>query len=376
MKLLKIWTNSGYKMLKKGFEINFLTKTRVDKDSENDDLIKLENNLYYPVETVFIGKNSSGKTTALALIELIIEFIDTGRVNRNSIGESDNLSFGAIFYHEKMIYKYEGVFAKDNFSNRDYLVIKDESLFSTRNKNSYKKDLSNIAFTGNSLIQPSIGRDTSDISRFSFSSYDCNINKLIKERNVVLFSSIVNSLYGNGTFNTLIHMFDDSIEYIGFEHNENNVDINFKRINQKEKLVSLSYLKEIMSAGTYRGLFLFAASMVAFKTGGTIIIDEIENSFNKNLIQNLFVLFKDARINKMGATLIYSTHYSELLDESDRCDNINVVHRYGDSITCDNMCTSYNLRTELSKSNQFDQNAFDNFANYERLADLRKILIK
>ena len=272
--------------------------------------------------------------------------------------------------------KYEGEFSTNSFSSGEYLTIRNESLFVTKNKSSYKKDLSNIAFTGTSIIQPSIGRDTSDISKRDFSSFNCNINRLIKDRNILLFSTIIDSLYGDGTFNTLIHMFDDSIEYIRFDHNENDIDISFKRINKKEKLVSLSYLKEVMSSGTYRGLFLFAASMVAFKAGGTIIIDEIENSFNKNLIQNLFMLFNDSRINKKGATLIYSTHYSELLDESDRCDNINVVHRIGDLITCDNMCTSYNFRTELSKSKQFDQNAFDNFTNYERLADLRKILIK
>ena len=88
------------------------------------------------------------------------------------------------------------------------------------------------------------------------------------------------------------------------------------------------------------------------------------------------MLFNDKRINKMNASLIYSTHYSELLDHSNRCDNINVLHRVGDVITVKNMCSSYEIRTDLSKSNQFEQNAFDNLTNYDRLMDLRRVLLK
>ena len=36
MKLLKFKVNSGYKMLEKGFEVNFLTKTRINKDAPNN----------------------------------------------------------------------------------------------------------------------------------------------------------------------------------------------------------------------------------------------------------------------------------------------------------------------------------------------------
>ena len=70
MKILTIKVPSGYKMLEKNFSINFLTKTRVSKDKGNDDLLYLNGGLTYPIETFFIGKNSSGKTTVLNLINL------------------------------------------------------------------------------------------------------------------------------------------------------------------------------------------------------------------------------------------------------------------------------------------------------------------
>ena len=78
----------------------------------------------------------------------------------------------------------------------------------------------------------------------------------------------------------------------------------------------------------------------------------------------------------MHASLVYSTHYAELLDHGSRCDNINVLHRNGDVITVKNLSSSYGVRTDLSKSSQFEQNAFDNLTNYDRLMDLRRLLLK
>ena len=51
MKLLRIKIPNGYQMLCKDFEIDFLTKTRVNKAANNDDLLELEDDLFYPKET-------------------------------------------------------------------------------------------------------------------------------------------------------------------------------------------------------------------------------------------------------------------------------------------------------------------------------------
>ena len=188
---------------------------------------------------------------------------------------------------------------------------------------------------------------------------------------------VVKNLYGDNSFNTLVRLFDDSVELIDpIRLDDSTAAFKFKRVNQPEMVVNISYLRDRLSSGTYRGIYLFTASLIAFRYGGDILIDEIEKSFNKNLIENLLMLFNDKRINKKGASLIYSTHYSELLDHSNRCDNINVLHRVGDKITVKNMCSDYEVRTDLSKSNQFEQNAFDNLTNYDRLMDLRRMLLK
>lgn len=378
MKLLKFKTQSGFKMLEKGFEVSFLTKTRVDKEKNNDDLIELEEDFYYPLETVFIGKNSSGKSSTLHLINLILFLIIHGRVPSGVLIDQDVLELEFMFYDSGFIYNYVGTFRKNPIVNSPFLIIENESLSKTTYKKSYKKDLSNMFFSKENTFTPNAGGDTSCLSNLNI--HDASISAdLISTSDANLYAIIdsLKKIYGPSIFNALIHLFDDSIEYIDTTKADSGaISFTFKRVNQKPLLVDYSYLRSRLSSGTFRGVFIFATSLLAFKYGGHILIDEIEKSFNKNLVQNLLALFNDKTINEKGASLIYSTHYSELLDESDRCDNINVLHRINDTISVKNMHTSYDVRTDLSKSNQFDQNAFDNFMNYDQLMELRRLLVK
>ena len=378
MKLLKFRIPYGYKMLEKGFEVSFLTKTRVNKNIENNDLIELEPGLFYPLETTFIGKNSSGKTSVLLLIHLIISFIRSGRIPVPFMADQSSFSMEFLFYDNGYIYLYNGSFVRSNLNNTAFMIIESESLRRTTFKDNYKKDLSNISFLKENLIIPNIGSDTSGITKYRFNDTSILVDMISQDSsNLATIIDTIKNIYGNDSFNVLVKLFDDSIELIdAIRLDDSSVAFKFKRVNQPEMTVSIDYLKAVLSSGTYRGIYLFAASLLSFRLGGDILIDEIEKSFNKNLIENLLILFNDKRINKKGASLIYSTHYSELLDHSNRCDNINVLHRNGDVITVNNMCTSYEIRTDLSKSNQFEQNAFDNLTNYDRLMDLRRLLLK
>ncbi len=378
MKLLKFKIPNGYKMLEKGFNVSFLTKTRVNKNIENNDLIELEPGLYYPLQTTFIGKNSSGKTSVLFLIHLILIFIRTGRIPNRFMADQEKFALEFMFYDNGNIYLYNGTFSKSNLTSSDFMIVENESLRKTSFKESYKKDLSNISFLKENIITSNIGSDTSGIAKFKFNDSSILVDVISQDpSNLADIINIIKDIYGKDAFNTLVSLFDDSIEVIdSLRLNDNSVAFRFKRVNQPEMTVNISYLKERLSSGTYRGIYLFATSLLAFRLGGDVIVDEIEKSFNKNLIENLIILFNDKRINKKGASLIYSTHYSELLDNSKRCDNINVLHRNGDVITINNMCTSYEIRTDLSKSNQFEQNAFENLTNYDKLMALRRLLLK
>ena len=53
-----------------------------------------------------------------------------------------------------------------------------------------------------------------------------------------------------------------------------------------------------------------------------MLIDEIENHFNKEIVRTIVGFFRNEKINKKGSTLVFTTHYSELLDDFDRNDSI------------------------------------------------------
>jgi len=377
MKLLKIKVPSGFKMLAKDFEINFMTKTRINKDAPNNDLIELEEDFYYPIETVFIGKNSSGKTTSLSLVCAVLGFLDSGRIRNDFTWEGETFELETIFYTNGIIYKYKGSFTKDGNNNGEFLIIKNESLEKTTMKDSYKKDLSNAAFFKEHGFAPNVGMDTSNVVRFALSNGEFNGSTDAIGYSADWFGVYYNVL-GEATFNALLHLFDDSIESIvPFEENGKANGYIFRRVGGNSPLtVPSRYFRDYLSAGTLRGINLYGLSILAFKKGGTIVVDEIEKSFNRNLIENLIIMFNDKTINKNNASIVYSTHYSELLDTNNRCDNINVLHRVSNEITLKNVHADYDCRTDMLKSGQFNQNVFDTLINYDRLIELKETLRK
>ena len=379
MKLLKLELPNGYKMLQPGFEINFLAKTRIDRDSPNRDLCYLAESLPYPIETFFVGKNSSGKTTVLEAISLALELLAHGRIRSGAFAVGESFELRILFFAESTVYRYEGSFVRPDRIGSEFMEIAGERLFRSAMKAHYKKDLSNAVFREVPGFEKNIGGDTSRLPHLG------------KGKEVGLFLPATDAWYAHGfgsfldslrpsfdhdTLMRLVRLFDDSVEYVKpyLEGNGRQSGYAFKRVGREEIVVEDAFLDAHLSEGTKRGVTLFGYAMLLFRHGGHLVIDEIEGSFHKNLIGNLVLMFNDPAINKGKATLICSTHYSELLDFTSRCDNINILHRDGCLIGLKNMAKDYGVRTELRHSAQFDENVFDNLLNYDRLMDLKERL--
>lgn len=376
MKLLSVTVPNGFRMLEKNFTINFLTKTRVNKNSP-DELFELEEGLYYPYETIFLGKNSSGKSSVIDLLNKTLLFLDTGRFPLSREETSEPFSIRVIFYDEGIIYRYDGTFSFDEEGLKEFPIIKEENLSKTVWKRHYRKDLSNLSFFSVPFFTPNNGGDTSFIAKM-FESPDLNFCAKSYDfpRALSAVIRMMDRLYGPEAFDALLHLFDDSIERIRIAYDQDKpIGYEFKRMGNDPVIMSADALRRILSEGTCRGVILFGVSLGAFKLGGEILVDEIERNFNRNLVENLMILYNDPEVNEKHATLVYTTHYSELLDHGERCDNINVLHRVGNNISLKNL-NEYELRTDVLKSNQFNQNAFDTFVNYERLAALRAVISK
>ena len=86
-------------------------------------------------------------------------------------------------------------------------------------------------------------------------------------------------------------------------------------------------------------------------------------------------LYMDKTVNRHGATLLFSTHYCEVLDLFNRQDNIWVCQT-DTKIAVRNMYESFDVRSDLLKSKRFYNNAFQTAVNYEELMNLKRKLMK
>ena len=70
------------------------------------------------------------------------------------------------------------------------------------------------------------------------------------------------------------------------------------------------------SAGTQRLAGLVGTLLYALKTGGVIFVDELDCSLHSLLIRELVMLFKKRIHNRNRAQLVFTTHNTDILDDS------------------------------------------------------------
>ena len=85
--------------------------------------------------------------------------------------------------------------------------------------------------------------------------------------------------------------------------------------------------KLVLSNGTIMGCELVERSIAALNAGGYLIVDEMETGLNRALVGTVIELFASPVTNPKGATLLFSTHYPELLDILRRKDNVFILVR-------------------------------------------------
>ena len=115
--------------------------------------------------------------------------------------------------------------------------------------------------------------------------------------------------------------------------------------------------------------------METFQTGGYLIVDELENHFNREIVSTLIRFFMDKKVNPRGAMLIFSTHYPELLDEFERNDNIYVA-RHQQGITVENL-SNLLKRNDVKKSDAYQSGLLEGTVPmYEAFMDLKRSIMQ
>lgn len=378
MKILRV-VASNFKLCEENFTISFVpsgNKTAADKEFE---LQEIDNALYVFSTLGIIGKNASGKTTVVELLSIVYDILSNYRINtsKNIFKFIDKpLKLDIAFYHEGAVYRYITELHKNiNSVDDTSIFFRNEKLYKREYKKAHIRELFNYEKFEEIKTDVKLPEDTSiiysllkDISTRGIycPSDDFMYRNYAKAFNI--YKLLDNDLK---TITSLLKMFDEHLDNIKMM-NENKYRISYTNGHTRD--VSNSELYEILSSGTTKGFGLFTFVVYSLRTGADLIIDEIENHFHKTLVENLVNLYKDKSVNKKNATLIFTTHYCEILDLFNRSDNI-YISKYDEAIRLENMHTKYKFRSELSKSNKFYSNEFNTNVSYDALMNFKKELM-
>ena len=378
MKLLNVVANN-FKLCADNFSISFLPSGNKTKDDKEFELLEIDDELFVFNTIGIIGKNASGKTTAVDLLSVVYDLFSNYRI-KNSINlfkfNDKPLHLDITFYHKGFVYRYLAELFKDSSTmDNSIIFIENEKLFKRKYFKSHSKNILDYKEFEEVKFETKLPNDTSmlyllfekiDLKGIYCSSDDEMYRNYAAALNI--YKSIDSKL---DIVTTLLKLFDEHLDNIEMV-NENKFKIIYT--NKIVKEVTNTELYEILSSGTTKGFHLFTFVIYSLKTGTDLIIDEIENHFHKTLVENLVSLYKDKSVNKKNATLIFTTHYCELLDLFGRSDNI-YISKFEKNIKLENMHNDYNLRSELKKSNKFYNNEFKTDVNYNALMNFKKELM-
>lgn len=382
MKVLKILINR-LPHFKNDLEIDFVAQQRVDED-DREQLFNVFSNIYTNPAISLIGINASGKTTILKVISFVIQLLNNKPINNISSKEilddieSNRYVFFTIYFcHDDIVYKLETTIGKKEnpIDGSTKFVILDETLWSKGiHKIKTKKRLYDFE---NSDMK--IERNNKEEYLMEDVSIMVALNKK-QDTNFFLYD--MSEFTDHNMLNVLgkypkeiLTFLDPSIEYLVCQPNEKKVDIKLKFYKKKEiNLNSPLELNRYLSSGTIKGLSVFMGAVFVFTEGGYLTVDELENHFNREIVSTLIRFFMDKRINKKGATLIFSTHYSELLDEFERNDSIYIIRNRG-GITAENL-SNILKRNDIKKSEIYDSDFLKGTVpTYESYIALKKVLV-
>lgn len=393
MKLLKIRA-SGIPLFQEPCEIDFLAVQRVTRDNTEKMSVSFcsgPQRFYQNNVLAVVGINASGKTTILKLIAFVCRMLNNEPLNGidcadvlAGMADGSRVTFDTYFFTSTPTSSQNAGDGSVHYlrtvvtSNQGKLVIADEALKSKpASRVKSKKALFRFDDVGVSL-----SRDIHENAEFLLD--DVSIMVAFNKRNHarIVFSELlrytnINQLnLEEDCPEQLISFFDPSIEYLKVEPKSAGMKIRLKFYGKEEIILrQLSELDRYLSSGTIKGINVFLHAIETFQTGGYLIVDELENHFNREIVSTLIRFYMDRKVNPKGATLIFSTHYSELLDEFERNDNIYITrNRHG--IVAENL-SNILKRNDIKKSEAYQSGFLEGTVPlYDSYMELKRSIMR
>lgn len=387
MRILKIKVN-GMKLFPGELEIDFTTTQRVRNDN-SEMLHKISPHIYQNNAIALYGINASGKTTTLKVISFVFDMLNNKSLNEienncilKDMEENEKINFDVYFCTSsdtnESIFKLETTITKsvshDDMKENFYIESEqlwEKSIKSIRTKKTIF-DFSNI-----SPIQVRKGDEEflpDDISIII--SQNKKNNTKINFRDLIKWTNLNFIKFLGKIPQEIISYLDPSIEYLNLEYkDENNIKTVLKFKGKDEILIDAVHeLEDYLSSGTIKGINVFTDALFVLSRGGYLIIDEIENHFNKELATTLVRFFMDYKVNKNGSVILFTSHYPELLDEFERNDNIYIT-KNNNGIKVENL-SNILKRNDIKKSEIYQSGYLEGTTpSYETFMDFKKAII-
>lgn len=352
MKILRISVD-GLPLFKGALDLRFYAQQRVAQE-DRDELFHLGSNVYLTPTLAFAGINASGKTSALKVVDLALAVLrgkSIGSEKSASVLEGANTVIFEIWFagEDGKLYLLESTIeTKENPNLGKVHVFTGEVLYKRHLEGTRKSlfDKKSLSFEAAREENEYLSDDVSFIGGY------CRKNKMsIEAESLLPFGDVNSFTYVKDIDPSIVHFLDSSIEYIRYEKINDRLVVRLKFVSKEEIVCSSAEAAHYLSSGTIKGIRDFHAALRAIQNGGYLLVDEIENHFNKEIAVSLMKIFMDGRINRKGAVLIFTTHYPELLDLYYRNDPIYIMRNDG-GITAENLQDCLK-RNDVKKSYAF-----------------------
>ncbi len=393
LRILKIRINGVHLFENDILTFQFINHQNVHTGRDEENMINLFSSVYLPRIIALVGINASGKTSTLHLLAWVTRvFLCNEGMNNEAFEDvyrilKNDVTIEVFFKLNDDIYYERGHINIDTLNKK---AIFEEDVIYCR---SVDRRLNRSNLFDLDAYNELYNRKKLDRSVLTFLDEDKSITRLVTGKiNVNVVDLINHNIWKPSAFGsvndlvTIVRFLDHSIEELSPLNENNSLDIisdetifQLRFMGGELKVLRWIEILDMLSSGTKKGLVLFQLIKNTLHQGGYLIIDEIENHFNKSIVVDIYKMFRSKRVNPLGAMLVFSTHYTELMDDFDRNDQIYITSKSQE----DNRIKVVNLsdlikRTDLKKSDVYFSDMLDigTATRYDLYMDLQRSLTK
>lgn len=373
------------RLFKEGvFRIDFFASDKVPASDES--AIELSRPFYVNSVISLAGINASGKTTALKLIRLGISVLNRDSLNGITLPKriadqfDGKTTFRAVGCEGDRLMLVESILdfgdPVEDATSSGVLLFEDEAIWDLPIRGVTKAMVGDWELLiGKASLAHSRSTEIERLGRLlppTIGITGLYVPTGFLNDAIVAYEGGVRLSKGFDGLDEVLRVFDSSIEHLEVVDEGRAFQLVFR--GREPLLLSRQGLEEVLSSGTVRGLALVQAALAALKTGKYLLVDELENHLNRQLVNVVMDLFVSRETNPMGATLVFTTHYPQLLDHIHRKDCVFFLVRDAEGYTEMAKYSDRVKRIENKKSEVFASNYVKGTApRYLDIAKLRKI---